>query len=49
MPDRAQQFRVDPRQPRQSLRIHLVILPAALRDQLQLPWVGHDYFVAQTV
>ena len=45
MPDRPQQFRIHSRQPRQSLRIQPIVLPAAGADQLHLPRIRHDHLV----
>ena len=45
---RIQQLRIDPRQPRQRLRIQPIVFLAALPDQPYLARVRHDHFVPQS-
>ena len=47
VPDRPQHLRIDPRQPRQLLRIHPIVLPVALADQLDPMRVRYDRFVSR--
>src|SRR5215469_6092234 len=44
---RIQQLGIDPRQPRQGLRIQPIVFLAALPDQSHLAGIGHDHFVPQ--
>jgi hypothetical protein len=44
---RIQQLWIDPRQPRQRLRIQPIVFLAALSDQPHLARIGHDHFMSQ--
>ena len=44
---RTQQLRIDPRQPRQRLRIQPIVFLPALSDQPHLARIGHDHFMPQ--
>ena len=44
---RTQQLGIDPRQPRQRLRIQPIVFLAALPDQPHLARIRHDHFVPQ--
>jgi hypothetical protein len=44
---RAQELRIDSREPRQRSRIDAIIFSPALDDQAHVLCVRHDYFVPQ--
>jgi len=46
--DRPQQLRINARQSRQGLSIQSIVFSAALRDELYLPWIGHDNLMPKT-
>jgi hypothetical protein len=42
---RTQQLRIDPRQPRECLRIQTIVFLPAFPDQPHLACIGHNHFV----